>query len=90
MKNRLLSYLVILFLNFFYEQATKAQTEITKWYHGKKGAVSVTFDDGSVNQFHYALPILENLHMPGTFYIITGPIAGSKYHGKFIGRPVSQ
>ena len=31
---------------------------------------------------------MERLHLPATFYIITGPIKGSRYQGKFIGRPV--
>lgn len=28
--------------------------------------------------------------MPATFFVITGPIAGSKYQGKFVGRPVGE
>ncbi len=67
-----------------------AQTEITKWQGDKKGAVSITYDDGSINQFRYALPVMQRLHIPATFYIITGPIPGSKYQGKFIGRPISE
>jgi peptidoglycan/xylan/chitin deacetylase (PgdA/CDA1 family) len=64
------------------------QTTITEWQYGKNGAVSLTYDDGSVNQFSHALPIMERLKMPATFFIITGGIPGSKYHGKFIGRPI--
>jgi len=64
------------------------KTEITKWQFGKNGAVSLTYDDGSINQFRYALPIMERLKLPATFFVITGGIPGSKYHGKFIGRPV--
>jgi peptidoglycan/xylan/chitin deacetylase (PgdA/CDA1 family) len=66
----------------------KSQTTITKWKDDKKGAVSITYDDGNRNQFKYALPIMERLHLPATFYIITGPIIGSQYPGRFIGRPV--
>jgi peptidoglycan/xylan/chitin deacetylase (PgdA/CDA1 family) len=66
-----------------------AQTEITKWQDNKRGAVSITYDDGSINQFKYALPIMKRLHLPATFYIITGPIPGSQYPGKFIGRPIT-
>jgi peptidoglycan/xylan/chitin deacetylase (PgdA/CDA1 family) len=66
------------------------QTTITEWQYGKNGAVSLTYDDGSINQFRYALPIMERLKMPATFFIITGGIPGSKYHGKFIGRPVKE
>ncbi|HEY8930336.1 MAG TPA: polysaccharide deacetylase family protein [Mucilaginibacter sp.] len=64
------------------------KTEITRWQFGKNGAVSLTYDDGSINQFTYALPIMERLRLPATFFVITGGIPDSKYHGKFIGRPV--
>lgn len=64
------------------------KTEITEWQYGKAGAVSITYDDGSINQFKYALPVMERLKLPATFFIITGGIPGSKYHGRFIGRPV--
>ncbi|HEY8782310.1 MAG TPA: polysaccharide deacetylase family protein [Mucilaginibacter sp.] len=70
------------------QTASVGQTEITKWQYGKNGAVSITYDDGSINQFRYALPIMERLKLPATFFIITGGIPGSKYHGRFIGRPV--
>lgn len=63
-------------------------TAITRWQDNKKTAVSITFDDGSINQFRKAMPILNRLNLPATFFIITGQIPGSKYQGKFIGRPV--
>lgn len=65
-----------------------AQTEITVWQNDKSAAISLTFDDGSPNQFSQALPILNKLNIPATFFIITGDVAGSEYHGKFIGRAV--
>lgn len=61
------------------------QTEITKWQGNKSGAISITFDDGIVNQFTIAKPILDSLEMNSTFYIITGKVEGSG-EGKFIGR----
>ena len=64
------------------------ETEITTWQNDKSAAISLTFDDGSPNQFSQALPGLNKLGIPATFYIITGNVAGSEYHGKFIGRPV--
>ncbi|MDH4090720.1 MAG: polysaccharide deacetylase family protein [Cyclobacteriaceae bacterium] len=67
-----------------------AKTEITTWQYGKNAAVSLTFDDGSINQFTVALPILNSLSLPATFFIITGQIPGSRYQGRFIGRPVEQ
>lgn len=67
---------------------SQAQTTITKWQDGKRGAVSITYDDGSINQFRKALPIMNRMNIPATFFIITGQIPGSQYQGRFIGRPV--
>src|SRR5215471_9429053 len=83
--------LPLLLLSFFFIfDHLNAQTEITKWQDNKTGAVSITYDDGSINQFRYALPVMKRLNLPATFYIITGPIPGSQYQGKFIGRPVQE
>lgn len=77
----------VCFLSFLINSAI-SQTTITKWKDDKTGAISLTYDDGNRNQFKYALPIMERLQLPATFYIITGNIKGSRYQGKFIGRPV--
>ena len=61
------------------------QTEITKFHGNKKGAISVTYDDGIINQFTIAKPIMDSLGLPATFYIITGKVEGSK-KGRFVGR----
>lgn len=53
----------------------------------KKAAVSLTYDDGSINQFRVAVPIMDSFGFPATFFIITGEIPGSRYHGTFVGRP---
>lgn len=66
------------------------KTEITRWQYGKNGAVSLTYDDGSINQFRLAMPIMNRLGFPATFYIVTGQIQGSQYPAKFIGRPVKE
>ncbi len=68
--------------------AQTGNTTITKWQYGKNGAVSITYDDASRHQFTRALPVMERLKMPATFFVITGPITGSTYQGKFVGRPV--
>ncbi len=68
--------------------APVGQTEITKWQYGKNAAASLTYDDGSTNQFAKALPIMNRLQLPATFFIITGQIPGSQYQGRFVGRPV--
>ncbi|MDG1278266.1 MAG: polysaccharide deacetylase family protein [Algoriphagus sp.] len=60
-------------------------SEITKWPEGKIGAISVTYDDGIINQFTIGKPIMDSLGLPATFYIITGKVEGSG-KGKFIGR----
>lgn len=77
--------LPVLFSTFASTQVGK--TEITKWQYGKNGAVSLTYDDGSINQFRVAVPIMDDFGLPATFFIITGNIPGSRYHGAFIGRP---
>jgi peptidoglycan/xylan/chitin deacetylase (PgdA/CDA1 family) len=61
-------------------------TEITKWQGGKKSAISITYDDGTINQFTVARPLMNKLELPGTFYIITGKVKGAA-GGRFIGRP---
>lgn len=62
------------------------RTEILKWKDGKKAAVSLTYDDGTLNQFRIALPIMEEFDMRGTFYINTGEIPGQKHEAKYFGR----
>jgi peptidoglycan/xylan/chitin deacetylase (PgdA/CDA1 family) len=62
-------------------------TEITKWQFGKNGALSLTYDDGSINQFRIAVPLMDSFGFPATFFVITGNIPGSGYNGTFVGRP---
>ncbi len=62
---------------------------ITKWQGDKKTAISLTFDDGIINQFTVAKPILDKLGFPATFFIITGKVKGSA-SGKFVGRPAQE
>jgi len=65
-----------------------SQTEILKWKEGKSSCVSMTFDDGTINQFKVAMPIMDKLEFPGTFFINTGYFHGSKHHPTFVGRPI--
>jgi peptidoglycan/xylan/chitin deacetylase (PgdA/CDA1 family) len=85
--------LTILFTFNFSTGLCRAQvgaTTVTEWQYGKNGAISITYDDASRHQFTGALPIMERLKLPATFFVITGPITGSQYHGKFVGRPVEE
>lgn len=70
--------------------AEPGRTSIERWQDGRKGAVSITWDDGILNQFRVAVPIMDRLGFPATFFIITGEVTGSRYHGSFVGRPVRE
>jgi peptidoglycan/xylan/chitin deacetylase (PgdA/CDA1 family) len=59
-----------------------------KWQDGKPACVSLTYDDSSINQFRIDLPLLNERSMPGTFFIVTGDIQGSRNQPSFAGRPV--
>src|ERR1043165_4285223 len=80
-----LFFAIVSFLHFAVSQV--GNTEITRWKYGKNGAISLTYDDGSINQFRVAVPIMDSFGFPATFFIITGNLPGSRYHGTFIGRP---
>src|SRR6204780_5557554 len=86
----LLPSILALSLSFTLCEAQTAATTITEWQYGKNGAISITYDDASRHQFTRALPLMERLKLPATFFVITGPITGSQYLGKFVGRPVAE
>ena len=45
-------------------------------------AVAITFDDGWLSQYQNALPILEQLHFPATFFVITKQVGlGTAFMG---------
>jgi peptidoglycan/xylan/chitin deacetylase (PgdA/CDA1 family) len=64
-------------------------TRIAKWQGDKAGALSLTYDDGSANQFRVALPLMQRRRLPATFFVITGDVAGSSRRGEYLGRPIS-
>lgn len=66
------------------------ETVIAKWQDGKTGAISITYDDGIITQFTKALPTMNRLGLPATFFIVTGEIAGSAHPPRFIGRPLAE
>jgi peptidoglycan/xylan/chitin deacetylase (PgdA/CDA1 family) len=65
-------------------------TEIARFKDGKNGAISITWDDATINQFRQALPVMDDLGIKGTFYINTAHIADSETPAKFIGRPIAE
>ena len=70
------------------EDSTIGETSITQWKDNKLGAISITFDDATINQFRYALPILDSLGFKGTFFINTGDIPGSTFPPRYFGKPL--
>ena len=52
--------------------------------------ISLTFDDGIRTQFTRTLPTMDRLGFPGTFYVVTGEIEGSRYPARFVGRPLEE
>ncbi len=66
------------------------QTEILKWKDGKATCVTLTYDDGSDNQFNIAIPIMDELGFKGTFFINTGIIGGTKNYPTFVGRNIME
>ena len=80
---------IVFFLSInIHSQTSPGDTEITKWQYGKTGAISLTFDDATINQFRKALPIMDTLGLKGTFYINTADIPASHFPPKWIGRPL--
>jgi peptidoglycan/xylan/chitin deacetylase (PgdA/CDA1 family) len=82
----LLIFLFVYLPHLYADEEVVASTEILNWPQGKNGAISITYDDGSENQFKVALPIMQRLGLPATFFIITGDVKGSKYKAKYFGK----
>ncbi|MDP3435690.1 MAG: polysaccharide deacetylase family protein [Bacteroidales bacterium] len=79
-----------LLLSLIYTGNAYGQSEVLKWKDGKTAAISITYDGGTINQFRVALPIMNEMGLPATFYIVTGDITGAEYRGEFIGRDVGE
>ncbi|WP_304236955.1 polysaccharide deacetylase family protein [Jiulongibacter sediminis] len=87
-KNKTLYFILPLLISAC-SRKNNLETTICKWQGDKKAAISITYDDGIINQFTVARPIMNELDFKATFFVITGKLnrAGK---GKFIGRPISE
>src|SRR5918993_4569275 len=66
------------------------QTEIVKWKGDKIAAISITYDDATINQFRQALPIMDTLGFKGTFFINTADIPESRFRPRYFGKALQQ
>src|SRR6187551_3834788 len=66
------------------------ETEIVKWKDNKIAAISITYDDATINQFRSALPIMDTLGFKGTFFINTADIPGSQFPPRYFGTALQQ
>ena len=84
--------LLIILINIciYFPQAGLSQTQILKWQDGKEGCATLTYDDGSLNQFRIALPLMNKRGLLATFFINTGYLDGSEYKPTFVGRPIQE
>lgn len=53
---------------------TAQDYRVQPWPYGKQAAVSLTFDDILPGQFNNAMPKMDELGIPGTFFIITSQV----------------
>src|SRR5947209_17143012 len=83
-------FVIALFLPVAGWPAQPPHTDITKWQDGKEACISLTFDDSSINQFRIDMPLLNERRIPGTFFVITNGIQGSKNAPAFVGRPMME
>ena len=91
MRHKLLFLLIVLFAaEVCADEEVVARTEILNWPAGKRAAISITYDDGTENQFNVALPLMQRLGLPATFFIITGEVKGSKYKAQYFGKPLQE
>lgn len=44
---------------------------VTKWYEDKPGAISLSFDDGTMSQYSYGVPVLDKYGLKATFALVT-------------------
>ncbi|MGD0919753.1 MAG: malectin domain-containing carbohydrate-binding protein [Thermodesulfobacteriota bacterium] len=62
-----------LILSVFFPNLSFSSHEITSFQNNKKGAVSLTFDDGYLSQVTNGFPLLNTRNLKGTVFVVTGP-----------------
>ena len=72
--HRFLALLMIVFLGL----STPAHAQSHRWPNGAEVAVSLTFDDGLLEHYTIVFPLLKELHLRGTFWIIGSTIDRQK------------
>ena len=73
MKNTKVWFLSLLLVLVFSPSYSIASHEITHFRDNKKGAVSISFDDGYSSQITNAFSLLDDRNLKGTFFAITMP-----------------
>jgi peptidoglycan/xylan/chitin deacetylase (PgdA/CDA1 family) len=78
-KNRKLIFVVFVFSFVILQLKCQYVNEIFTYEYSpfkdnKVYAASLTFDDNSIGQFRYGLPILNKYNIPATFFVITGRV----------------
>jgi peptidoglycan/xylan/chitin deacetylase (PgdA/CDA1 family) len=73
MKTATAGILVLLALTSF-PGTSLSDHRITTWPHNKKGAVSLTFDDGCKSQLFLGLSALEKRGYKGTFFLVSNSV----------------
>ncbi|MEO6695238.1 MAG: polysaccharide deacetylase family protein [Ignavibacteria bacterium] len=53
------------------EKAMSNNFKLTEWYKNKNGAVTVSFDDGSMTQYTNGVPVLDKYGIKATFAVVT-------------------
>lgn len=76
------------FNHFVYSQDASIKSSnpyyISKVYNFKKSILSLSFDDGIKNQFSIGLPILDNLKIPATFYVVGWQLGDSLFRSTLL------
>ena len=62
-----------LILSGLFPHLSFSSHEITYFQNNKKGAVSLTFDDGYLSQVRDGFPLLNARNLKGTVFVVTGP-----------------